>query len=115
MDNCRVEEYILIHRHFFAEEDIPRLRQFLLDVDASMWDNILSTPLQDPDTVRVVSIFAGPIGVDRFMIGDIFLGVVKTVTCGGLFIWAIVDCFVVYKSTQKHNLDKIMNNFSSNL
>lgn len=110
MDNYQVDQYILVHHHFFSEEDIPRLKQYLLGVDASMWHRVLATPLQDPHIVRVVSIFAGPIGVDRFMIGDIFLGVLKTVTCGGLLIWAIVDCFVVYKSTQKYNFNKLISN-----
>ena len=83
----------------------------LENVDELTWKMILSTSLQDPNTVRVVSIFAGPIGIDRFMVGDILLGVLKTLTCGGLGILAIVDCFIIYRITQKFNFRKILNQF----
>lgn len=111
MDKIKVEEYIVTHRHFFSDEDLLYLRHYLENVDELTWKMILSTSLQDPNTVRVVSIFAGPIGIDRFMVGDILLGVLKTLTCGGLGIWAIVDCFIIYRITQKFNFRKILNQF----
>lgn len=108
MDKIKVEEYIAIHRHFFADEDIPQLRLYLESLDELSWKMVISSSLQDPNTVMVVSIFAGPVGIDRFMIGDIALGVIKTLTCGGLGIWAVIDCFLIYKLTQKYNLKKII-------
>ncbi len=108
MDKIKIDEYILTHKHFFAEKDLLYLRLYLESVDESTFEKILSLSLKDPNTVRVVSIFAGPIGVDRFMIGDIALGIIKTLSCGGLGIWAILDCFLIYSSTQKSNLKKII-------
>lgn len=111
MDKAKVEEYIVIHKHFFADEDILYLKKYLESIDDIKWKYIISLSLQDPNTVRIVSIFAGPIGIDRFMIDDIVLGVLKTLTCGGFFIWAIIDCFIIYKATQKYNLKKIIKTF----
>lgn len=39
----------------------------------------------------LLSVFLGVLGIDRFYVGHIGLGVVKLLTCGGLGIWAIID------------------------
>ena len=50
-------------------------------------------PLKDPTTSLIVSLLAGSLGVDRFLIGDIGLGIAKLLTCGGFGIWIIIDWF----------------------
>jgi hypothetical protein len=47
---------------------------------------------------------AGTLGVDRFVIGDVGLGVGKLLTCGGFGIWAIVDWFLIMGATREKNL-----------
>jgi hypothetical protein len=39
----------------------------------------------------LLSLFAGPLGVDRFYLGCTWTGILKLITFGGIGIWALID------------------------
>ena len=41
--------------------------------------------------------FLGYLGVDRFVRGQIGLGVVKLITCGGCGVWSLIDWIIALK------------------
>jgi hypothetical protein len=47
-------------------------------------------------------------GVDRFVLGDVGIGVGKLLTLGGCGIWTMVDWFLVQNRAKEVNFEKIM-------
>ena len=43
----------------------------------------------------VMSVVFGWLGVDRFMLGHIWLGILKLITLGGLGFWWMIDIILI--------------------
>ena len=66
---------------------------------------VLQSQMRDFTTILLLSIFVGELGVDRFMLGDTGLGILKLLTCGGCGIWWLIDLINCKKMTQKYNYE----------
>ncbi len=106
MDVQKVDMFIMTNAKYFESHQIGAIRERLLKMDDSKWVMIQSLQLKDPTTILIVSLLAGPLGIDRFMIGDTGLGVAKLLTCGGLGIWTIIDFFLIMGATREKNMEK---------
>ncbi len=100
--------YIMSHAKYFESHNIAFIRDMMLKADESKFLNIQTISLKDPTTILIVSLLAGSLGVDRFMLGDTGLGVGKLLTCGGLGIWAVVDWFMVMGRARELNYENLM-------
>ncbi len=107
MEAQRVDMFIMSNAKFFESHQVSIVRDRLIAMDDSKWPIISTLQLKDPTTTLIVSILAGSLGIDRFMIGDTGLGVGKLLTCGGLGIWAIIDWFLIQQATREKNMQKI--------
>ncbi len=99
--------FIMSNGKFFESHQMNMIRERLVALDDSKWAMLLTIQFKDPTTSLIVSILAGNLGIDRFMIGDSGLGVGKLLTCGGLGIWTIVDWFQIQNATREKNMQKI--------
>jgi len=50
---------------------------------------------QEYVVLLLMSIFFGWLGVDRFMMGQVFIGILKLITLGGLGIWWLIDLILI--------------------
>ncbi len=108
MEQQKVDMYIMTNQKYFPSEKIVYLREKLLSLDDSKYPLLSTIELKDPTTNLLVSIFLGSLGVDRFMIGDIGMGILKLFTFGLCGIMTVVDWFTIQKKTKDLNFNKVM-------
>ena len=86
MEQQKVDMFIATNGQNYPEEQLPFLREKLAATD---------------DIV-------GYLGIDRFMLGETGIGILKLVTCGGCGIWSIVDWFLIQNKTKEFNYNKLV-------
>ena len=108
MDQNKVDMYIMTNQKYFPAEKIMYIKEKLTDMDESKLTMLQTIDLKDPTTILLVSIFLGSLGIDRFMLGDTGMGILKLLTCGVCGILTIIDWFTVSKKTKELNFNNIM-------
>lgn len=108
MDRGKIDTFVLAHLECFRAEDIPPIRRCLEHAGNEKWALLETIRFSNPQTALMLSVFGGPIGIDRLYIGDYLLGVFKTMTCGGIFVWTFVDLFLIKRAAKDNNLQLLM-------
>lgn len=107
MEAQKVDMFLMANSKFFEAHHLNQIRERLIAIDDTKWSNIITAQFKDPTTSLIVSLLAGSLGIDRFIIGDTGMGVGKLLTCGGLGIWAIIDWFLIQGATREKNMEKL--------
>lgn len=107
MDANKVDLFISSRVDYFPTEMLPVIRQQLLAAPESAWARISMLQFKSPMVALVLSIILGYLGIDRFYIGDVGLGIGKLLTCGGAGIWEIVDWFLIMNATRQKNVQTL--------
>ena len=107
MEKSKIDLYLTTNAKYFEPTAIPIIRQKLESASDDTFLTLQATELKDPTTVLLVSIFLGYLGIDRFLIGDVGIGILKLLTCGVCGILTIIDWFTISKKTKQLNMSKI--------
>lgn len=107
MEKSKIDLYLTTNAKFFEASDIPLIRQKLENASDESLVALQAADLKDPTTILIISIFLGSLGVDRFMVGDTGMGILKLLTGGVCGILTIIDWFTISKKAKKLNLAKI--------
>lgn len=105
MEASKVDMFIMSNGKYFESYQLGQIRDKLIAVPDEKWSTLQILQFKDPTLMLILSIFAGQIGLDRFLIGDTGLGILKLITCGGLGIWLIVDWFLIMGATKEKNTE----------
>ncbi len=107
MEQNKVDMFIMANAQFFESHQLMQIRDRLVQLDDSRWPMIQIMDFKNPTIMLVVSLLGGSLGIDRFIIGDIGMGVGKLLTLGGCGVWALVDWFLIMGATREKNMMKI--------
>lgn len=108
MDMQKVDLFIMTNQKYLPAEKIQFLRERLLASDDNKMIMISGVEMKDPTTILLVSIFLGSLGIDRFMLGETGMGILKLLTGGCCGILTIIDWFTVQKKAKEANFEKLM-------
>jgi len=108
MDAEKVNLFIATKGDNFPAESIPMIRERLMNLSSNNEMAIMAMDYTNPVLTIVLSVLFGELGIDRFIIGDIGLGIGKLLTGGGCGIWWLIDLFLIMDATKKKNLEKLM-------
>ena len=107
MEKSKIDLYLTTNAKYFEPTAIPIIRQKLENAPDDTLLTLQATELKDPTIVLLISIFLGSLGIDRFIIGDTGLGILKLLTCGLCGILTIIDWFTISKKAKQLNLSKV--------
>lgn len=108
MDAQKVDMFVLANQKYLPTEKIVLIKEKLMAADESKLTLVSAVEFKDPTTILLVSIFLGTLGIDRFMLGDVGLGILKLLTGGVCGIMTIIDWFTVSKKAKEVNFNNLM-------
>lgn len=102
MEKNQASQLIAIYGDKFPSYALNDLFNQLENIDYST-ASIQLSQAKDPIITLILSIFLGTLGIDRLYVGDIGLGILKLITCGGCGIWTIIDWFIIMNRVKEVN------------
>lgn len=109
MDITKANMYMQQFKDKIPSDKAGELRDNLLNADDKCEMSLGVVNTYNPIFIILMSILFGGIGVDRFILGDIGLGVCKLLfgwlTLG---IWPLIDIFYCYKKAKEKNYESII-------
>lgn len=101
-------QFIMANQKYFPAEKIMCLKDKLRTIDEEKFSLVSAVKLKDPATLLLISLFLGGLGVDRFILGDTGMGVLKLLTAGCCGILTLLDWFSISDRTREFNFNKLM-------
>lgn len=103
----QIDNILMVNAGKISPEAIDSLRLRLQETDQDTAMKAFAN-LKSTDIMLVISVLVGSLGVDRFLLDDVLLGVLKLFTAGGCGIWTIIDWFTVSDRTRQFNTQRLL-------
>jgi len=108
MDSQRIDMFLATTASKFPPEKMMIVKECLEQMDDAKFFAVQAMDYRDPTIMLVASILGGTLGINRFLIGDIGLGVLKLLTGGCCGIFYIIDLFLIMNRTKETNFERFM-------
>ena len=101
MDSQKIDVFFASKAKYFPADKIIIMKEKLKVADDSRFEVLSAVDLKDP-------LIVGGLGVDRFMLGEIGMGILKLLTCGLCGVLTIIDWFLIMGKTKEANYNAVM-------
>lgn len=108
VDKQKVDMFIMSNQKYFPAGKIMFLKEKLYSLDDSKFSLLSTVEFKDPTTLLIISLFLGSFGIDRFMLKDTGMGVLKLLTGGCCGVLTIIDWFNVQNKAKEMNFNNLM-------
>lgn len=105
-----MEEFEKKQGHRFRKKDMPTLYVKSSSFSDQAFLVATGARYKHPALMTVCSVFLGEFGIDRFLLGQRELGLLKLATLGGLGVWYVIDWFAIADETRKVNFSEFLMN-----
>ena len=108
VDIQKAQMFLRAYKKYLPQDKHKIIEQKLLKTSDDNIAGILEVEFKNPGFVLIISIFLGFLGIDRFIIGDVKVGLIKLCTLGGVGILTIYDWINIKAKVKKINFNKII-------
>ncbi len=98
-----VQAFIIKYGECFDTNSIMDVQRRISNLDDSQAPILMSMNLQKPSIILIIAIF---LGLERFFLNDVVLGIIKVLICWGGGIWWLIDIFTAKRRTYEYNYKK---------
>ena len=105
MNEQNINNFLSTHSKYFPQEKIIAVKDALSRCSDDKLTLILSEKYLSSGAMTALSFFLGGLGIDRFVLKDTGLGLLKFFT-GGCCGWLwLIDLFIIGKKTKEKNFE----------
>ena len=109
MEKTKADAIFMQYKDIIPSDKQLYFKSRLDELDDKAYDTLLVAKTYNPTTVLLCSIFLGALSVDRFMLGDVGLGIAKLLLGWLTFgIWNLIDIFLCYKKAKQKNIINLL-------
>ncbi len=107
MDEQKINLWLGSNAKYFDAAQIPILREKLKNASDEQYLAVQTQSYIDPTVTTIISVLLGELGIDRFMVGDIGMGVLKLLTGGLCGVLWFIDIFTISKKVKNKNFAQV--------
>lgn len=108
MDASKVEMFLATNGKYFDKSKLIMIKDKLSNMSDTKEMVLSATEFKNPTTMLLISIFIGEFGVDRFMLHQTGMGVLKLLTGGLCGILWLIDIFTIQNKTKESNFNTLI-------
>lgn len=110
VNRFRASMWLGRNMNLFHKKDEKQIQEMVVKLTNEQFLQV-TKHLKKPSTMFFVSLFLGVFGVDRFILGDIRMGIIKLMTFGGMLVLWLIDLFTINNRTKFYNFNNVNNIF----